>query len=112
VMTPMCHTAVRPFPLVSSPKHAEQIAQDDARRIVGYSKYPPNGSRGYGPSFCPHAFDVPDAVYPAQADDNLLVVVQIESPQAVRNVQAIAEVPGVDIIFIGTQGAKSALRGD
>jgi 2-keto-3-deoxy-L-rhamnonate aldolase RhmA len=100
VMTPMCHTAVRPFPLVSSPKHAEQIAQDDARRIVGYSKYPPNGSRGYGPSFCPHAFDVPDAVYPAQ------------SPQAVRNVQAIAEVPGVDIIFIGTQGAKSALRGD
>ncbi|RSH88915.1 hypothetical protein EHS25_002577 [Saitozyma podzolica] len=74
---------------------------DDARRIVGYSKYPPNGSRGYGPSFCPHAFDVPDAVYPAQADENLLVVVQIESPQAVRNVQVIAEVPGVDIIFIG-----------
>lgn len=83
VMTPMCHTP------------------DDARRIVRYSKYPPLGTRGYGPMFSGHAFGVPEAQYPGAADDTLLVIVQIESRQAVDNVEEIAKVPGIDVLFIG-----------
>lgn len=76
--------------------------QEDAARIVSWSKYPPLGSRGYGPMFCPHTFNVAEATYPTQADESLLVIVQIESRKAIENVEAIAAVPGLDVLFIGT----------
>ncbi|WVR06001.1 hypothetical protein IAU60_003029 [Kwoniella sp. DSM 27419] len=83
VMTPMCHNA------------------EDARKIVSYSKYPPTGTRGYGPMFCPPIFGVKGSQYDAQADEKLLVIVQIESRQGVDNVEEIAAVPGLDVLFIG-----------
>lgn len=75
--------------------------QDDARRIVQYSKYPPRGTRGYGPMFSAHSFGLQEKEYPAGADDNLLVIVQIESRKAVENVEEIAAVDGIDVLFIG-----------
>jgi 4-hydroxy-2-oxoheptanedioate aldolase len=51
--------------------------------------------------FCPHAFRVAEVAYPAQSDDNLLVIVQIESRQAIQNVEEIAQVQGLDVLFIG-----------
>ena len=51
--------------------------------------------------FSAHTFRIPDAVYPANADKQLLVIVQIESRQAVENVEDIASVPGIDVLFIG-----------
>ncbi|WVF70345.1 hypothetical protein IAT40_005135 [Kwoniella sp. CBS 6097] len=83
VMTPMCHNA------------------EDARKVVSYCKYPPIGSRGYGPMFCPPMFNVKGSVYDAQADEKLLVIVQIESRQGIENVEEIAKVPGLDVLFIG-----------
>ncbi|RXK37493.1 2,4-dihydroxyhept-2-ene-1,7-dioic acid aldolase [Tremella mesenterica] len=84
VMTPLCHTA------------------DDARRIVKYSKYPPTGTRGFGPMFSPHSFGLTtEGAYAAGADKGLLVIVQIESVPGVENVEEIAKVDGVDVIFIG-----------
>ncbi|WWD09543.1 hypothetical protein V865_007670 [Kwoniella europaea PYCC6329] len=63
VMTPMCHNA------------------EDAKKIVSFSKYPPTGSRGYGPMFCPPVFGCKGSEYDSQADEKLLVIVQIESRQ-------------------------------
>ncbi|WVQ70844.1 hypothetical protein IAR50_000369 [Cryptococcus sp. DSM 104548] len=83
VMTPMCHSA------------------EDARRIVSYSKYPPNGTRGYGPMFCPPVFGCKGSEYDAGADKNLLVIVQIESKQGIANAEEIAKVDGLDCLFIG-----------
>lgn len=87
VITPMCHSA------------------DDAKRIVAYSKYPPRGTRGYGPLFTTHSFpsELKGAAYDAKADDECLVIVQIESRQGVENVEAIAAVDGIDVLFIGRQ---------
>ncbi|WWC86385.1 uncharacterized protein L201_001261 [Kwoniella dendrophila CBS 6074] len=87
VMTPMCHTAA------------------DAQKIVQYSKYPPTGSRGYGPMFCPPMFGCKASEYDSQADDKLLVFVQIESPQGISNVEEIAKVPGLDVLFIAAHDA-------
>ncbi|RTE77654.1 hypothetical protein BHE90_007882 [Fusarium euwallaceae] len=84
ILTPMCHSA------------------DDARKIVQYSKYPPLGSRGYGPMFAPHCFHgLPPGQYDERANKDLLVAVQIESRSAVENVQEIAQVEGVDVLLIG-----------
>ncbi|EPE02222.1 dihydroxyhept-2-ene- -dioic acid aldolase [Ophiostoma piceae UAMH 11346] len=90
VLTPMCHTA------------------EDAAKIVKFSKYPSKtggigGSRGYGPMFAIHTFPgvAGGADYDDSANSNLVVAVQIESKQGVANVDAIAAVPGLDILLIG-----------
>lgn len=84
VLLPMCHTA------------------EDAKRIVQYSKYPPLGSRGYGPMFSPHSLPgVTGAKYDDGADQSLMVMVQIESRSALENVEAIAKTDGVDVLLIG-----------
>ncbi|KAI0160510.1 Pyruvate/Phosphoenolpyruvate kinase-like domain-containing protein [Xylariaceae sp. FL1272] len=82
ILTPMCHNA------------------EDAARIVKYSKYPPTGSRGYGPAFATCSF--PAGVdYDTRADAELLVMVQIESRSGVENVEDIAKVDGLDVLLIG-----------
>jgi len=78
--------------------------QDDAKRVVRYSKYPPRGTRGYGPMFSPHTFNISEATYAGSADDYLLVIVQIESRAGVENVEEIAKVDGIDVLFIGVSG--------
>ncbi|KAI1266073.1 Pyruvate/Phosphoenolpyruvate kinase-like domain-containing protein [Xylariaceae sp. FL1019] len=85
VLTPMCHTPV------------------DAERIVKFSKYPPSGSRGYGPMLASHTLPIAQggAVYDASADKNLLVMVQIESKSGVDHVEEIAKVEGLDVLLIG-----------
>ena len=74
---------------------------EQARAVVEACKYPPRGTRG-------NAWDITRASsygfaadYQAGADDNLLVIVQIETAAGVANARAIAEVEGVDVIFIG-----------
>lgn len=79
--------------------------QDDARKIVSWNKYPPKGTRGFGPMFSAHSFNLTEPQYPAGADDNLLVIVQIESRQGVENVEEIAAVDGIDVLFIGESGS-------
>lgn len=68
-----------------------------------YCKYPPQGSRGYGPMFSPHAFPgvQPGPQYDDNANKDLLVMVQIESRQGVENVEKIAAVEGLDALLIG-----------
>ncbi|VUC30170.1 unnamed protein product [Clonostachys rosea] len=83
VMTPMCHT------------------ETDAANIVKFAKYPPLGSRGYGPMFAPHAFPGVSGSDYDESSQQTLVAVQIESPQGVENVEKIAKVAGVDVLFIG-----------
>ncbi len=72
----------------------------EARRAVAAAKYPPQGVRG----FCfsrmnNYGIDFPD--YAANANDNIAVVVMIESKQAVENIDEILTVDGVDGVFIG-----------
>jgi 4-hydroxy-2-oxoheptanedioate aldolase len=72
-----------------------------ARAIVEAVRFPPRGKRG-------NAWDAARAssfgLYPhyyEEADDNLLIIVQIETRAGVENAREIAAVEGVDVIFIG-----------
>lgn len=76
--------------------------QEDAAKIVKYCKYPPTGTRGYGPLYSTHAFsELSAAEYDAGADKELVIGVQIESQSGVDNVEAIAKVDGLDMLLIG-----------
>jgi len=76
---------------------------DQARRVVEICKYPPVGHRSL-------AGRLPQLGYqrlPAQdalqiLNENTLVVVMLETPEAIDNADAIASVDGVDVLHIGT----------
>lgn len=73
---------------------------EQAVAAVRSTRYPPNGNRGWGPRRpirrAESALD-----YYQHADENILVLCQIETQQAVDNADAIAAVEGVDALMIG-----------
>jgi 2-keto-3-deoxy-L-rhamnonate aldolase RhmA len=73
---------------------------DEARAIVSATRYPPEGTRGFGPLRASHyTFDYPD--YLTRANDNMLVALILETKEAVENLEEIADVPGVDALMLG-----------
>lgn len=79
-------------PLVNTP--------EDARLAVGRCKYPPTGFRSVGITRA-QRFDLDFAGYMQRANDDIAVIVQIEHVDAVRNIDAILDVPGIDGVFVG-----------
>jgi 2-keto-3-deoxy-L-rhamnonate aldolase RhmA len=89
------------FPFVSSAA--------DARRAVEFSKYPPLGRRGVAGIIRATDFGRNWKQYFETANDRSLVVVQIETAEAVEAAPEIAEVPGVDVLFVGPLDLSVAL---
>ncbi len=73
---------------------------EEAERAVQAAKFPPRGVRGYAFSRM-NDWGVDFADYAATANDEVAVVVMIESKQAVENIDSILAVDGVDGVFIG-----------
>ena len=74
---------------------------DEARDAVRAMRYPPRGVRGVASLNRATSFGPGFAEYVRRADDELLTIVQIETPAAVENADEIAAVDGVDVLFIG-----------
>ncbi len=81
-----------------------------AQRIADAFHYPPAGTRSWGgppPIYGylpPHVAEAQKAV-----NDEILTVVMIESPEAVKNAGDIAAVDGIDVLLIGSFDLTSAL---
>lgn len=88
-------------PLVES---AEQ-----AQNLVRAMRYPPEGIRGVGSALARAARwnTVPD--YLQRADAQMCLLVQVETRLGVENLDAIAQVDGVDGVFIGPADLSAAL---
>ena len=72
-----------------------------ARLAVGYTRYPPAGGiRGMGGTMRATRYGRNKQYY-ANAADNTCLVVQIESREGIKNLEAICAVPGLDMIFFG-----------
>ena len=71
--------------------------KEEAEYAVSACKYPPEGLRGCGPRRAA-LFD-PD--YLKTANDELLIIVQIETRKAVSNIDDILSVKGIDACYIG-----------
>jgi 4-hydroxy-2-oxoheptanedioate aldolase len=72
----------------------------DAERAVQFSRYPPLGGRGLGPMRAAQ-YGKNDANYRNSANEETLLFVQIETPEAVKNAEKIVKMEGVDGLFIG-----------
>ena len=74
---------------------------DDAANLVAFMHYPPAGKRGLSGSTRATRYGLDTKDYFQRANRNLLCVAQIETRKSVENVEAIAQVEGIDILFIG-----------
>src|SRR5882672_748543 len=88
------------FPFVQS--------ADEARRAVAATRYPPNGIRGVAGLTRANRYGrVKD--YAKRAADELCVLVQVETQQALGEIEAIAAIDGVDGLFIGPADLSASM---
>jgi 4-hydroxy-2-oxoheptanedioate aldolase len=73
----------------------------EAQAAVRACRYPPQGARGYAAPVVRASSYGKVRDYIHRANDNLLLILQIESATAVKQAAAIASVEGVDVAFIG-----------
>jgi len=74
---------------------------DEARRAVAAMRYPPEGVRGVAMMNRACGFGAGFQEYVKTANQLLACVIQIESPEALANVESIAAVDGADVLFVG-----------
>lgn len=77
-------------PMINTPEQAETLVQS--------CKYPPRGYRSFGPA---RASLYGGADYWQHADAELIVMPMIETAEALKNLDAILSVPGVDAVYVG-----------
>jgi 2-dehydro-3-deoxyglucarate aldolase/4-hydroxy-2-oxoheptanedioate aldolase len=81
----------------------------ECEAVIRACKYPPDGQRGVAGSHRAAGFGRFSADYWKRANAEILVLVQIETPEAVKEIDEILQVPGVDVAFIGPADLSAAL---
>jgi 2-keto-3-deoxy-L-rhamnonate aldolase RhmA len=79
--------------------------REDAERAVSACLYPPRGMRGCGL----RRGKIIDPDYLLTANDEMFVMVQVETVEAVENVEAILSVEGVDAYFVGPYDLSASM---
>lgn len=81
---------------------------EDAARLVSYVRYPPLGSRSFGPI---RANFSAGADYGQHADGQVLCFAMIETAEALANIDEIVSTPGLDGVYIGPADLTLGLTG-
>jgi len=71
--------------------------KEDAVTALKNATYPPRGIRSYGP----RRAIMRDPDYMATADDEILILPQIETREALENIDSILSVDGIEAFFVG-----------
>jgi len=80
----------------------------DAERAVAWCRYPPTGLRGIAPRRA-SAYGRHTAEYMGTANERVVCCLQVETREAVEDLDAILAVPGIDTILIGPNDLTAAL---
>jgi 4-hydroxy-2-oxoheptanedioate aldolase len=86
-------------------------SRGEAEQAVAACLYPPAGNRSVGGSVHALNFGATANDYFANANNELLIVLQCEHIQAVENADSIFSVPGIDAIFVGPNDLAASMRG-
>jgi 4-hydroxy-2-oxoheptanedioate aldolase len=78
------------------------MSLEDAEKVVYYTKFHPVGRRPLNGGSTDGAFGmIPTIEYMRQANEERFVVVQIEDPEPMDQLDAIAALDGIDMLFFG-----------
>jgi 2-keto-3-deoxy-L-rhamnonate aldolase RhmA len=80
----------------------------EALKVVQYSKYPLEGRRSVGLSRA-HSFGPGFSDYVQNANRDLVIMIQIEHRDAVKNIDEILNVRGIDSVFIGPYDLSASM---
>src|SRR5437773_1180406 len=96
-------TVMRPLEAGAGGVMAAQVrSADQAREVVRWAKFHPLGLRGVNGTGVDGRYGtMPPPAYFAKANAETFVAIQIEHIDAVNEVEAIAAIPDVDVLFIG-----------
>ncbi len=89
--------------IVPQTNTAEQVAN-----VVRYSRYAPIGARGVGLGRA-HGYGLRFQEYMDTANDEVVVIVQAEHADAVKNIEAMVAVPGIDAVLLGPYDLAASL---
>lgn len=81
----------------------------DAEKLVRAMRYPPHGIRGVGTAMARAARWNGVDGYFAKADDEMCLIVQIESTAGLAGLDAILHVDGIDAVFIGPSDLAASM---
>jgi len=84
---------------------------EEAKLAIAAAKYPPIGNRSVGGGLHSLNFGATAGDYYKHANDEILVILQTESPEGVENAEEIYSLPGVDAIFVGPNDLSFQMRG-
>ncbi len=82
--------------------------RQEAERLVSFVRYPPQGTRSFGPTRVNFAAG---ANYGGEADATVVCFAMIETREAFDNVEAIVATPGLDGVYIGPADLTLGLTG-
>lgn len=85
---------------------------EQARTAIAAARYPPVGNRSVGGGMHAMNFGAQASDYYERANDEILVVLQTESPTGVKNAEEIYSLPGCDAIFIGPTDLRFQMRAE
>jgi len=84
---------------------------DEAADVIRWAKYAPMGNRGLalgGP--CNDYLPIPDPITAmAESNEATVILIQIESKEAIGRIDEIAAVPGIDVLLIGPMDLSQTL---
>lgn len=84
-------------------------SKEEAERAVEATRFPPRGNRSVGGGAPALRFETSGGEYLQRANDEILLVVQIEHADAVEHCDEILSVPGVDACFIGPNDMAASM---
>ncbi|PCI70182.1 MAG: 2-keto-3-deoxy-L-rhamnonate aldolase [Piscirickettsiaceae bacterium] len=82
---------------------------DQAKQLVQAVQYPPKGIRGMGGGLTRATRWGSISDYLEKADDNICLILQLESPEGITQLDTITNIDGVDAIFIGPADLAAAM---
>ena len=83
---------------------------EQAQVAIAAAKYPPQGNRSLGGGMHAINFDTTSGEYYRRANDEILIVLQTESPTGAANAEEIYALQGVDAIFVGPVDLRANMR--
>ncbi len=89
------------FPLIDT--------AEDAKAAVDSLRYPPRGTRGFGPFLAQSRWQTDLPSYQSEVEESLVCCLLIETSRAVENIEAICAVDGVDMLVLATFDLSTSL---
>jgi 2-keto-3-deoxy-L-rhamnonate aldolase RhmA len=81
----------------------------DARKVVQDARFPPLGERSRGGIRTPLSFRTDAMTYFERANEEIVVLTQVETTAAVRNIDEIVAVEGIDGVFVGPNDLAASI---